>query len=315
MPEAKTILVTGATGSIGRATARALARRGHRVVLAGRKRARLEREIDGIQTYLERCAFEPGTERLSTLLVDFADFDSVQAAAARALERFARIDGLVLSVGAFLQGGPRVLANGHEAMFAANVLGPFLFTELLMPRLVASTAVVAHVVAPFQEKLDWDDLESLHHHRAMKAFNRTKVCDRMMVGELARRHGDGITSVAFDPSFVIDRKDADLKKRWPKGLQGLGWSMAARFGAKSPETAGEPLAELVTLTRHRRPINGARFKLYERVAATDAAMEDAIGGRRLWKELAQRVGLAEPSTAPARPLVGASTPLSIKPAH
>lgn len=287
MDETRTIVVTGATGSIGRAAARGLARRGQRVVLVGRRPGKLHEEIAGIQAELERAAFEPRDDNLQTLVIDFADLDSVRRGAQQALELFPRIDGLILSVGAFLQGGPRVLPNGHEAMFAANVVGPFLFTELLLPRLLESDAVVAHVVAPFEAELDWSDLESLRHHRSMVAFNRTKVCNRMIAGELARRYGGKLTSVAFDPSFVIDNRDPDLRKRWPKGLRGLGWLIAAKLAAKPPATAGEPLAELVALRRGRRPINGGRFKLYHRVAQPDPAMEDVEGGRRLWEELAR----------------------------
>ena len=299
MDETMTIIVAGATGSIGRAAAQGLARRGHRVVLLGRRLARLQEEVAGLKAELERAAFEPSEDNLRTLVIDFTDLDSVRRAGERALELYSRIDGLILSVGAFLQDGPRVLPNGHEAMFTANVVGPFLLTELLLPRLVESGAVVAHVIAPFEEELDFSDLESLKHHRAMVAFNRTKVCNRMMAGELARRYGDKLTSVAFDPSFVIDKKDPDLRKRWPKGAWGVGWRIAAMLAAKPPATAGEPLAELVALRRGRRPINGALFKLYHQVAKPDAAMKDVDGGRRLWEELARMTGAISPHYPPS----------------
>jgi NAD(P)-dependent dehydrogenase (short-subunit alcohol dehydrogenase family) len=71
-------------------------------------------------------------------MIDFSDMDSVRVAAAEILSRFPVIDGLVLSVGAYIQNGPTMLPNGHEAMFATNVMGPFLFTELLAERLQES---------------------------------------------------------------------------------------------------------------------------------------------------------------------------------
>ena len=91
--------------------------------------------------------------------------DAVRDAAAEALERFPRIDGLVLSVVALVQGGPTILASGHEIMFATNVMGPFLFTRLLLDRLAESDGMVVHVVAPFSEDIDWDDLESIRNHK------------------------------------------------------------------------------------------------------------------------------------------------------
>jgi len=48
--------------------------------------------------------------------------------AEEALNRFPVIDGLILSAVALVQNGPNILPNGHELMFATNVMGPFLFT-------------------------------------------------------------------------------------------------------------------------------------------------------------------------------------------
>ena len=67
--------------------------------------------------------------------MDISDLESVRPAAGEALYRFPAIDGLVLSVGALIQGGPHVSPNGHEVMFATNVIGPFLFTNPLLQRL------------------------------------------------------------------------------------------------------------------------------------------------------------------------------------
>ena len=98
------------------------------------------------------------------------------------------------------------MPSGHEVMFATNVMGPFLFTNLLLERMQQSDGLLLHVIAPFHESLDWDDLESLKNHRPMKAFNRTKECNRIIAGELARRYVGGISSVAFDPTFVLDKR-------------------------------------------------------------------------------------------------------------
>jgi retinol dehydrogenase-12 len=226
------------------------------------------------------------------LVVDFAVMDSVRDAVQEVVARFRLINGLILSVGVYAQGGPTVLPGGHELMFATNVMGPFLFTELLLPSLEASAGMVVHVVAPYHEPMDWEDPESVRQHRSMHAFNRTKTCNRAMAGELARRHGGRICSVAYDPAFVIDRSDPDLKKRWPKGLRGLLWRTMTILFAKPPSVAGEPLAELVLSERDRSQINGAMFKLDRRIRKPDEAMNDVELGRRLWDELAARTGLA-----------------------
>lgn len=223
-------------------------------------------------------------------MVDFSDMESVRRAAREALARFPTIDGLILSVGAYLEHGPNILPSGHEAMFATNVMGPFLFTELLSERMQRSHGLVLHVVAPFDKEIDWGDLESIDTHRSMPAFNRTKTCNRVIAGELSRRHAGRITSVAFDPTFVIDRSDPTLPERWPSGLVGLLWKMRLPF-AKAPAVAGEPIADLMLSHQDRDGINGALFRLSERIQKPDRAMNDQTSGERLWEELARRTGL------------------------
>ena len=285
MAEESTILVAGATGSIGYSAALALAKRGARVVLLGRRAEKLSSRADSIRDALTDAGVEHEVTDIATLVIDFSDMDSVRAAADEALSRFPTIDGLVLSVGALIQGGPTVSAGGHELMFATNVMGPFLFTNLLVDRMQQSDGLVLHVIAPFHEPLDWDDVESLETHRPMKAFNRTKDCNRVIAGELARRYAGKISSVAFDPTFVLDRSDPELKDRWPSGFAGFVWRLMAIFRAKRPEVAGEPLAELMLCHRDRGSVNGALFVLDQRSDKGDEAMNDEADGKRLWDRL------------------------------
>ena len=81
---------------------------------------------------------------------------------------------------------------------------------LLLERMQQTGGLVLHVIARFHETLDWDDLESLKSRRPMDAFNRTKLCNRVIAGELARRYAGRISSVAFDPTFVLDKSDPEL---------------------------------------------------------------------------------------------------------
>jgi hypothetical protein len=52
-----------------------------------------------------------------------------------------------------------------------------------------------------------------------------------------------------------------LKKRWPKGFEGIFWNVMTMRVAKPPEVAGEPIADLMTTYHDREEINGALFKL------------------------------------------------------
>jgi NAD(P)-dependent dehydrogenase (short-subunit alcohol dehydrogenase family) len=201
------------------------------------------------------------------------------------------IHGLVLSAVALVQNGPNILPNGHEVMFATNVMGPFLFTQLLLERMQQSNGLVLHVIALFHNEIDWDDLESIRNHDTEMAYHRTKTCSRVIAGELARRYAGKISSVAFDPSFIIDKKDPELEKRWPTGFMGFFWRVMTLLFAKPPAVAGEPIANLMLSDQDRSAINGALFKLDKRVEKPDKAMNDEVLGKRLWDELVQLTGL------------------------
>jgi NAD(P)-dependent dehydrogenase (short-subunit alcohol dehydrogenase family) len=298
MTNKQTILIAGATGNIGGGAAVALAKRGAQVVLLGRKLETLEARVDSIRAVLSEEGIECQDTDIATLVVDFSDMESVRLAAAEALDRFPKIHGLILSAVApvaLVQDGPNILPSGHGVMFATNVMGPFLFTHLLLERMRQSDGLVLHVIAPFYKEIDWDDLESISNHRAGTSYNRTKTCNRVIAAELARRYAGKISSVAFNPTsgltFIIDKTDPELKKRWPSGFMGLFWRLMTVFLAKPPAAAGEPIADLMLSHQDRDAINGALFNLKKRIEKPDKAMNDEISGKRLWDELVQLTGL------------------------
>jgi NAD(P)-dependent dehydrogenase (short-subunit alcohol dehydrogenase family) len=291
MTNKQTILIAGATGNIGRAATVALAKRGAQVVLLGRSADKLKAKADQFRAELSKAQIQTQDSDIDILVIDFSNMKSVRLAAEEAMLRFTKINGLVLSVGALIQNGPNILPSGHEVMFATNVMGPFLFTELLSKILQESDGLVVHVIAPFNKEIDWNDLESIRNHKPMIAFNRTKVFNRMISGELARRYVGKISSIAFDPTYVIDKTDPELKERWPSGFIGFIWRIMTILFAKSPTIAGEPIANLMFSYRDRSEINGVLFKLDKRVKKPDKAMNDEVFGKRLWDELVLLTGL------------------------
>jgi NAD(P)-dependent dehydrogenase (short-subunit alcohol dehydrogenase family) len=128
----KTALVTGGTGTIGRAVAAGLAAEGARVVVSGRDRARGDAAVAAIR--------EAGGS------ADFvrADLDG-RAEASRALAREAaevlggRVDILVNNAGIF----PPPSTTGtdeatFDAVYGVNVKAPFFLTAALAPAMAAA---------------------------------------------------------------------------------------------------------------------------------------------------------------------------------
>jgi len=285
MTNKQTILIAGATGNIGGGAAASLAKRGAEVVLLGRKLERLEARADSIRAALAKTQIDFQDSAITSLAIDFSDMESTRLAAQEALDRFPKIHGLILSSVALVQNGPHILPNGHELMFATNVMGPFMFTLLLLDRLEQSDGMVLHVINRTKREIDWDDLESIKNHKTSLAYERTKVLHRVIAGEMSRRYAGKVSSVAFDPSFIIDKNDPELEKRWPSGFLGIFWKILTFLIARPPEVAGEPIADLMLSRTDRSTINGAMFRLDHRIKKPDTVMNDEVLGNKLWNEL------------------------------
>ena len=115
-------LVTGAGSGIGKQVALALLSEGHRVVLAGRRRAFLEAAAkDG----------DPTGSKALVVPADVSDPESVRALFARTLEAFGRLDLLFNNAGA---GAPAVpiedlTIEQWKAVVDVNLTGAFLCTR------------------------------------------------------------------------------------------------------------------------------------------------------------------------------------------
>ena len=129
----RTALITGANSGLGLETARALARRGARVVLACRSLERAEQARAELQA---DCSGE-----LISLQLDLADLESVRRSSDQLADQLGSCDVLINNAG--VMAPPRRLsAQGHELQFAVNHLGHFALTQKLLPLLKPQGRVV-----------------------------------------------------------------------------------------------------------------------------------------------------------------------------
>ncbi|MFI8075381.1 oxidoreductase [Streptomyces sp. NPDC086033] len=191
-------VVTGANSGIGYVTARELARRGARVLLACRS------EVRGAGARERLVAEVPGAE------VEFARLDLGDLASVREFATaypYDRLDLLVNNAGVMaLPYG--TTSDGFETQFGTNHLGHFALTGLLLPTLLetpAARVVTVSSTAHALANIDIDDLNSERRYRRWVAYARSKTANLLFVHELARRlsaHGSDVVAAAAHPGYA-----------------------------------------------------------------------------------------------------------------
>jgi NAD(P)-dependent dehydrogenase (short-subunit alcohol dehydrogenase family) len=191
------VVITGATNGLGRLVALDLARRGARLGVVARSRAK----ADALRA-------EIGAE-VDVFLADLASVADVRRVGAEIDAHYDRIDVLVNNAGlhAFSQ---RVTADGFAEMTAVNYLAPWLLTESLRGKLVASAPARVVTVASEAARrsggitpaVDLTRTDPFTRRESSALYGRTKLMDIMFSQELARRlAGTGVTAHCCDPGF------------------------------------------------------------------------------------------------------------------
>jgi NAD(P)-dependent dehydrogenase (short-subunit alcohol dehydrogenase family) len=198
----RTIIVTGTSiGGLGHHTALELARRGGNVVLAGRSQEKLDATRNTILDEVPAASLEQ-------LNVDLADLSSVRKAAERA-KSLGPIDVLVNNAG--VMGTKRQqTTDGLDLQMGTNHFGPFLFTGLLLPQLIASQdATVVSVASIMHRVARSAPLGDPREHKGLylkwKVYGQTKLANLLFTYELDRRAREAeipVKALAAHPGFA-----------------------------------------------------------------------------------------------------------------
>ncbi|GAA5175955.1 MULTISPECIES: SDR family NAD(P)-dependent oxidoreductase [Halomonadaceae] len=130
----KSIFVTGAGSGIGRATAVALARKGARLTLSGRRKEPLEETA--------RLVREAGGEAL-VLAGDVSDETWQQSTLRQIVAHFGGLDGIVNSAGSVSAGELETIEPGDiRKQVEVNLIAPILLIRAALPSLRQSEAAV-----------------------------------------------------------------------------------------------------------------------------------------------------------------------------
>jgi len=264
------VVLTGATGAIGSATASVLVRRGARVLL-------LARPSDRLAANVKRLGGEDN--RVSSIAVDLASLSSVRSAAREIKRAVGHIDAL-LNVAAIFTPEYRKTKEGFEVMLATNHLGPFLLANLLRDQLVGRGRVIT-VTAPSSTRVDIDQLMDKKKFRALETFGATKAANLLFTFELARRAKRWeVRANASHPGLV---RSELMRDAWAP------IRVITRLVSKPPDRAAEDIADLAISPAHEGT-TGWFFKGIKRIEPPKSTLDQQAQGT-LWKRTAELVEL------------------------
>jgi NAD(P)-dependent dehydrogenase (short-subunit alcohol dehydrogenase family) len=231
----RVIVVTGANSGIGLEAAKALARKGARVVMACRNLAKAE---------AVRPEVGDGSE------VRELDLGSLASVRAFASAWEGPIDALVNNAGVMAVPFARTV-DGFESQFGTNFLGHFALTGLLLPRVTDRVVTLSSGVHRMG-RIDLRD-PNFEHRRYQRwtAYGQSKLADLMFAYELQRRlllANSSLRSIAAHPGYAATNLQANLgrvaltSQDWMRRIglvqDAAGGAMPTLYAATAPDLPG-----------------------------------------------------------------------------
>jgi NAD(P)-dependent dehydrogenase (short-subunit alcohol dehydrogenase family) len=289
----RTAVVTGSNTGIGFETAKALAGKGARVVLAVRNTGK------GTDAAARIVAAHPGAD-VAVQELDLSSLESVRAAADQLRARHETIDLLINNAG--VMAPPRsTTKDGFELQFGTNHLGHFAFTGLLLDRLLATPGsrivTVSSSAHRFVNGIRFDDLQWERDYRAMRAYGQSKLANLMFTYELQRRlAGTHTIAAAAHPGASQTELGRNASLR-----------LTLAFLPMIPLQQPAAMGALPTLRAATDPaVLGGQFfgpdrlletRGYPVVVSSTRASHDTDAQRRLWRVSEELTGVTFPIPA------------------
>nr|XP_055066709.1 retinol dehydrogenase 12 isoform X1 [Misgurnus anguillicaudatus] len=282
--DGKTVVVTGANTGIGKETAREMARRGARVVMACRDITRAENAADSIRR-------STGNGNVVVRHLNLASLYSIREFAKEFIATEERLDVLINNAGVMMC--PKwITEDGFETQLAVNHLGHFLLTNLLLgmlkkssPSRVVNVSSIAHVGG----KIEFDDLfYDKCPYSPLISYKQSKLANVLFSRELARQmKGTGVSSYSLHPGVIRTGLGRHVES-WCPMLKTI-LSLPCMLLMKTP-WQGAQTSIYCAVTEGLESKSGCYFSDCAEKDPAPEGKDDSVA-RRLWEESARLVGL------------------------
>lgn len=202
--EGKVVVVTGATGVLGEAFAKAIAGAGAKVVVMGRNRERAEKRVSDIT--------QAGGKAIA-VLADVMNEKDVHEAKEKILKEWGTIDGLVNGAGGNVAAA---MINPDQDLFQARIEDTRKAIDLNLYGTLIPTHIFGSVMAQ-NGKGSIINISSLTAHAAITrglgytiAKTAIEGYTRWMASELGIRYGGGVRMNAIAPGVFLTEQNRDL---------------------------------------------------------------------------------------------------------
>ena len=294
----RTAVITGANTGLGFETARVLAARGARVVLACRDLGRAKEAAARILGASPRPSTPPPAD-VRAVRLDLASLASVREAADEIASAYGPVDLLINNAGVMMTPRGRT-ADGFELQFGINHLGHFALTGLLLGGMLlqeGSRVVTVSSNGHTSGRIDFDDLQSQRRYRRMAAYYQSKLANLMFTYELQRRLAAArarTQALAAHPG----KARTELTRYLP------GWMRLEDLVVEQPLGQNAAMGALATLRAAADPDArggeyygpGGRGELrgHPRLVAASERARDLDAQQRLWQESERLTGVSYP---------------------